>query len=263
MIHKGSCPASVSIIRHGRSKFNHLNSTRKADPKYIEFTRRYHHDPADPETVALAQEIRELYQLEFSDYNTPLTDGAEGEAIATGRALSQCMILPDVIYVSPYVRTIQTLEAIKLGWPELATLPVSLDIRLREQEHGMVDHYHDWRVFFTLHPEQRILRERQGRYLYRYPQGENIPDVQTRLELFHDGLCRNHAGENVLVVAHHLVIIAYRMILEGFDPTEFMRIDEEEKPVNCGITTFTAQAVETDPERSHLVLDSYNSCYYN
>ena len=30
------------------------------------------------------------------------------------------------------------------------------DERIREQEHGLSSIYNDWRVFFTLHPEQKI-----------------------------------------------------------------------------------------------------------
>ena len=49
---------------------------------------------------------------------------------------------------------------------------------------------------------------------------------------------KRFANKHVLVVAHFRIILCLRMILEGFDPEEFTRIDKEEGPINCGVTMY-------------------------
>jgi hypothetical protein len=44
-------------------------------------------------------------------------------------------------------------------------------------------------------------------------------------------------------------------------PEEFLRLDEHEKPVNCGVTRYFGKAV---PEsRGRLELERYNQQYYD
>jgi broad specificity phosphatase PhoE len=239
-----------------------LKQQKENDLEYQSFLFWFEISPTHPKTVELAERIAKRLSLAIGDHETPLAEGAEEDAIRTGHALSLSRTLPDVIYVSPYVRTHATLSALTMGWPSLAEVPTVEDVRLREQEHGLSLLYNDWRVFLTLHPQQYRLRLLEGRYFYRYPQGESVPDVQMRLKDFQETLIREHAGKDVLVVTHHLVILALRMNLERFDWKEFLRIDEEEKPINCGVTTYTSKPGDGQKGRGKLRLTEYNVCHF-
>lgn len=99
--------------------------------------------------------------------------------------------VPNAIFVSPYDRTLETLRRMTLGWPELIEVRKIEEERITEQDHGLSLLYSDWRVFSVLHPEQRQLRSIQGSYWYRYPQGENVPDVRERLRSWRGALIRD------------------------------------------------------------------------
>ncbi len=103
--------------------------------------------------------------------------------------------------------------------------------RLREQEHGLALLYNDWRMFQVMHPEQEALRTKQGPYWYRYPQGENVPDVRERLRSWLGTITRDYRGQSVLAITHHLAILGLRANLERLDAVQFTHLDEQEKPV--------------------------------
>ncbi|MCX6741540.1 MAG: histidine phosphatase family protein [Candidatus Parcubacteria bacterium] len=120
--------------------------------------------------------------------------------------------------------------------------------------------YNDWRIFQVLHPEQRLLYEQEGMYRYRYPQGESIPDVRDRSLLMMNTIVRDWANKNVMLVCHHLNILALRANLDRLREKEFIRLDKEEKPLNCGVTVYRGHPDLGQDGR--LVLEFYNKKYY-
>lgn len=256
-------PRQLTIIRHAVSGYNAQRLEKEKDPGYRRFRAFFEVDPTAKKTQELARSLVVKWSLKFGDHDTPLANSVNLEAIATGEELAdERKDVTDVIYVSPYVRTNATLEGLKKGWRSLSEVPVVQDERIREQEHGLYLLDNDWRLFYALHPEQYDLRMREGRYFYRYPQGESVPDVQLRLKDFLDTLIREHAGQDVLVVTHHLAILALRMNLERFDWNEFLRLDKEEKPINCGVSTYTSEPGDGRNRQGKLRLKHYNVCYY-
>jgi len=93
-------------------------------------------------------------------------------------------------------------------------------------------------------------------YRYRYPQGENVPDVRDRNTLMTATIARDYAGKNVMLVCHHLYILAQRTNHERLDEEEFLRLDAKEKPVNCGVTVYRGHPKLGQDGR--LVLEFYN-----
>lgn len=255
-------PASVTLIRHGQSEYNILRQAKEGDPIYQAFKRAFENAPDAPETKALALEVRQKFALGVSDHETCLTDEGEKQALQTGRSLaglSKQMVQPDIIFCSPYLRARSTLSWLKAGWA-LGAVKVVTEDRIREQEHGLALLYNDWRVFQTVHPEQRELREMQGSYWYQYPQGESVSQVRDRTRDVLSMLIRECAGQHVLLVTHHLTILSFRANLERLTPEQFIHLDEHEKPVNCGVTRY-----ECDPERGKngkLILRYYNQRLY-
>ncbi len=232
-------PAHLIIIRHGQSVYNALRAQKEADPVYQQFRRAFSVNPEGPETVALARQVWEKFRLGVSDHNTPLSLEGETQARLTGAAIfASGLPRPDVVFVSPYVRTQETLRHMRAGGFDIGSAKVVAEDRIREQEHGLTTVYNDWRVFQTLHPEQRMLREAAGPYWYRYPQGESVSDVRDRIRSWQDTLVREYAGQVVYCVSHHLTKLSIRANLERLTPEQFIHIDEKEKPINCGITHY-------------------------
>lgn len=261
-------PSSITFIRHGESQYNALRKRKEADPAYQDFKKAYEADFRSDLVFHMAAIARENYFLKVSDYETPLTQLGEWQAEETGRMLVAASKIPtpDVVFYSPYKRTKQTLDLLSLHWEALRDEDLSKiiqwnpDDRIREQEHGLALLYNDWRVFHVLHPEQKELHDLLGPYWYQYPQGESASQVRDRARLFTNMLIREWAGKHVLVITHHLTILSFRANYERLTPEEFVRLDKEMKPVNCGVTIYRG-----DPKRGkdgRLVLDTYNQKFY-
>lgn len=231
-------PKSLTIIRHGESAYNVLRAQKEDDALYKEFKIAFEKDYQSPQTIELAKQVQKKFTLGVSDYDTPLTEEGIRQARETGRNLLDNMFLPDVVFVSPYLRTRETFKFLAEEFSGLSKGKVVYDDRIREQEHGLSLLYNDWRVFHTFHPEQKKLHGLMGRYWYQYPQGESVSNVRDRNRDFTRMLIREYAGKRVLLVSHHLTILSFRGIFERLSPEEFVYLDEHEKPVNCGVTTY-------------------------
>lgn len=253
-------PNSLTLVRHGQSEYNALRAKKEADPTYQQFKAEFKKDSTSEIARYLAKLINNKFSLGVGDYGTLLTKEGRTQARVTGRELQKHIHLPEVVFVSPYLRTRNTFEEMVAGWPELGNAKIVFDDRIREQEHGLSLIYNDWRVFEALHPEQRKLHELLGPYWYQYPQGESVSEVRDRIRLFMEMLVREYAEKEVLLITHHLTILSIRANLERLSPEEFIRIDEEEKPINCGVTTYVGSpGVGTNGK---LELFSYNDCLW-
>jgi broad specificity phosphatase PhoE len=256
-------PNTLTVVRHGQSAYNELKGLKEADPLYAEFKRAYSRRGKDPRAAKeLAQQLISAgkFILGCGDHDTKLTDAGGQQAEVTGSRLSELISLPDVIFVSPYLRTHHTLGRLAVGWPELADVKTVEEERVREQEHGLALLYNDWRIFNTMHPEQEKLRNLQGPYWYRYPQGENVPDVRERHRSMLGTFTRDYAEQNVLIVGHHLSILSLRANLERLDADGFIDLDLNHKPVNCGATVY--RGGPNLGQDGHLELDIYNQQLY-
>lgn len=236
-------PESVIIVRHAQSDYNRLRAIKESDELYRLFKKAYQDRFFSLETRALAKKVRNKFALGISDHKTPLSKEGMHQARGTGYAMSRVVDLPDVIFVSPYLRTKQTLQFMIQFWPELKNVKTISEDRIREQEHGLALLYNDWRVFHVFHPEQKELYELMGMYYYQYPQGESVSQVRERIRSFTSTLIREWAGKKVMLITHHLTILSIRANFERLSPEEFIRLDREEKPKNCGVTEFKGNPV--------------------
>lgn len=253
-------PASLMLIRHDTSAYNVLRGKKEKDSVYQTFLKEFEKNPESEDTVRLAKEIEARFALDTGDWDTPLADLEGKQALKTGRGLREQYPLPDVIFVSPYHRTIMTLECMKMGWPELEDVKTYEEERIREQEHGEALLYNDWRIFHALNPKQRRLYEKQGPYWYCYPQGENVPNVRERVRSWFRTLTKDFRNKRVLAITHNITILSIRANLERLGANEFIHLDQHEKPINCGVTGYRG-----DPllgKNGKLILDFYNNRYY-
>lgn len=256
-------PESITVARHGQSAYNILRAQNEQKPEYQEFIKAYDNRHENFEAAhRIAQQLvaNETCSLGLGDHDTPLTKEGEQQSYITGQKLSELIEVPDVIFVSPYLRTKQTLGQMALGWSELADVETYEEERVREQEHGLRLVYNDARLFNVMHPEQEKLRKIEGPYWYRYPQGENVPDVRERWRSMLGTFTRDYADKKLLIVTHHLSILALRANLERLGADEFQELDKHQKPVNCGTTIYRGDS--TQGKNGRLVLDTYNAKLY-
>lgn len=249
-------PASLTIIRHDISKYNILKQMKAKDPRYQAFVREFERDPYSALTQELARQMQEIYALPYSDQNTPLVEVNSPRAVETARNLAAISVVPDVIFIAPYLRTKQTYNAFILGWPELCSVPFYFEERVGEQRHGLSELYNDWRVFHALHPDQKKLYDQVGSYWYQYPQGENRPMVRDRVRSFNTTITRDFRNKHVMVFSHHLYLLCQMANLERWDAEEFERVDHEDKPINCGVTRYVG--VPNLGRNGKFKLDYYN-----
>jgi len=258
-------PKELILIRHGQSEFNILTAKKEPDPEYQEFKERYKSEAKNDfqfseRTVQLALIMQKRYNLSTSDSKTQLTEFGKEQSEKTGIGLAQNYELPDVIFVSPYVRTLQTLEEIVKGWPELKKVRVIEDERIRERNIGLLELYNDWRVLNVLKPVQGRLRQRQGGFYFQYPQGESIVDVRSRNRQWSQTLTRDWSEKKVLVVSHHLTILSIRSLYERWDEEKFLWQDENDVPKNCSLTVYRGDPNQGDDGK--LILEEYNKIFY-
>src|SRR5260221_5681558 len=106
-------PETLTLIRHDVSTYNDTKEQKANDPVFRAFNRAFAQDPTSSRTRDLATYIQNRYALGTGDSDTPLkptreTETSRSEIMAS--KLKNIMPLPDVIFVSPYLRTKQTLE---------------------------------------------------------------------------------------------------------------------------------------------------------
>jgi broad specificity phosphatase PhoE len=255
-------PVELLLIRHAESAYNELKKKKDADPDYRRFRGLFEQDRGNPETASLARVLQQRHSLGCSDRETPITKRGERQARITGRRMRETeSAAPEIVFVSPYLRTLETLRLLKEEWPEMAGAREFREERIREKDHGLALLYNDWRIYHVLQPEQGRLHDLLGDYDYRFMNGENIPDVRQRTHSWITTITREFAGRRVMAITHHLTILATRANFERMGPEEFLRLDEHEKPVNCGVTRYFGKA--DVGSRGRLELERYNQQYYD
>lgn len=162
------------------------------------------------ETVKMARSVRETFRLPYSDADMPVHDPCP--ALITGRRLGLVYPAPDFVFVSPFMRTRQTLELIMQAWPKLKQKRVIVDARIQEQDYGIATQYFDRRVFSVLCPSEAEKMRAEGS-TYRYPDGESQSDVCNRVTEWSIALESDYGGCRVLVISHYGVIRNLRQIL--------------------------------------------------
>ena len=253
-------PTELLLIRHAESAYNNLKKTKAADPDYRRFRELFEGDRSNPEIGPLARALQTRHALGCSDRDTPITVQGELQARITGRRMRESGVqCPDVVSVSPYLRTVETLRYLKEEWPALGNAREYKEERIREKDHGLALLYNDWRIYHVIHPEQGALHRLLGEYDYRFVNGENIPDVRQRNLSWIATLTREFSGKRVMAITHHLTILATRANFERLGPDEFLHLDEHEKPVNCGVTRYICDVSAT---QGKLKLAKYNEQYY-
>jgi len=197
--------------------------------------------------------------IALRDVDVPLSELGETQAAALGRWFAEQAPLAraEVVLSSPYVRAVRTAEIIRdQGGLSKADSPLVIDERLREREFGILDRL--TRIGIEqLHPEQAELRALLGKFYHRPPGGESWCDVILRLRSALHTLSLHHSGQRVLIVAHEVVILCFRYLLEQMTEAQVLKISHEGDVANCGLTEYECTSSESQPS-AILKLVRYN-----
>jgi probable phosphoglycerate mutase len=213
---KQTWPKQIWIVRHGESAGNVARDAADlAGHARIDIAER----DVDVPLSALGQEQADALGAWFA--NLPVTDQ------------------PDVILSSPYRRSLRTADTIAQHLSAGHELKVSADERLREKEFGILDRL-THRGIEELHPEQAEFRRILGKFYHRPPAGESWCDVILRLRSMLDTISLHYADRRVLIVAHQVVVLCMRYIIETLSEQQILDIDRQGDVKNCGVTEYAA-----------------------
>ncbi|GAA0912333.1 histidine phosphatase family protein [Virgisporangium ochraceum] len=194
------------------------------------------HGESTGNLAAAAAETGRLEEIDIPerDADVPLSDTGREQAAAVGRWLAERP--PDLVVVSPYLRTVQTAE---IALASLAgDVPVRRDERLRDRELGILDLLTTHGVQTRL-PAEAVRRKRLGKFYYRPPGGESWADVALRLRALLGDLRRDHDGGKVLLFGHEAVVFLLRYLIEGLTEQQLMELAHDGTIANCSVTTWS------------------------
>jgi broad specificity phosphatase PhoE len=171
------------------------------------------------------------------DHTVGLSARGHEQAAAAGRSLGASFLQDALVYLSPYRRTRETLEAMLTGAGVARDgLRVYEDPRLREVEHG----------YDPVEP-QEALRKTHGWFYYRFKGGESPADCYDRTSGFLETLMRQadrKQAERVLIVTHGLTIRCFVMRFLHLRVEDFDRL---ENPDNCATITLGLPEALNEP----------------
>ncbi|MDF7773663.1 histidine phosphatase family protein [Sphingomonas sp. AOB5] len=195
--------------------------------------------------------------LNLRDVDVPLSGLGERQADALGRWFAQGLGggVPDVILCSPYVRARDTARRFCDAGGAHAEEAICGDERLREKEFGILDGLTTAGIVAE-EPRQAEFRQLLGKFYHRPPGGESWCDVIFRLRSLLDTVSLHHGGRKVMIVAHQVVVLCLRYVIENLSEEEILAIDRQGDVANCSVTEYAYDpAVGQD---GGLVLVRYN-----
>ncbi|WP_299651425.1 histidine phosphatase family protein [Sphingomonas bacterium] len=211
-------PSRLWIVRHGQSAGNVAR------------------DLAD---AAGAERI----DVSGRDVDVPLSAMGEEQARGLGRWFAgpsksgAVDARPEIVLVSPYLRARQTAELFRAEGGCDPALSLCHDERLREKEFGILDGLTGAGIR-ALQPDQAEFRRLLGKFYHRPPGGESWCDVIFRLRSLMDTVALHHGGQRVMIVAHQVVVLCLRYIIEGLSEEEILAIDRAGDVANCSVTEY-------------------------
>ena len=197
------------------------------------------------------------------DMDVPLSELGAEQATALGAwfAAMKEGERPTVVLCSPYVRAVQTVELVRKAGGLGEGVSIVLDERLREREFGVLDRLTHAGIRQRF-PEQSEARTRLGKFYHRPPGGESWCDVILRLRSVLDTISLHHAsrGSRVLIVAHQVVVLCLRYLIEEMTEAEILAVDKVDDVANCGVTEYTRGTASHDgsEDNAELSLVKYN-----
>lgn len=168
------------------------------------------------------------------DWRIALTGKGMEQAREAGRRIAESIGDETFgVFCSPYVRTVQTKDAMLEGIGRTPLFDYQ-DPTLREQEYGNMPPADE-------NAANRAQRKQFGYFFYRFPDGESCADVYDRMALFLDSLYRRFkrpgCPSNIIIVSHGTAI---KCFLARWYHWDVSRFDVRLPLPNCHIAVMTA-----------------------
>ena len=178
-------------------------------------------------------------ELSTRDVDIVLSPRGEEQARVLGRwfAALDPEARPDVMLASPYARAHSTATLLREAGGTAEDDAICVDERLREKEFGVLDGLTVSGVA-AVYPDQAEFRRLLGKFYHRPPGGESWCDVIFRLRSLLDTIALHHAGRRVMIVAHQVVVLCLRYVIENMSEEQVLAIDREGDVANCSITEY-------------------------
>ena len=191
------------------------------------------------------------------DVDVPLSDLGREQAAALGKwfATAHEDGRPDILLASPYARAVETAQVFRDAGGCRADERICLDERLREKEFGILDGL-TRKGIVEFQPDQARFRDQLGKFYHRPPGGESWVDVIFRLRALMDTVSLHYGGRRVMIVAHQVVVLCLRYVIENLSEAEILAIDKAGDIANCAITEYKFDA--SSDKDGGLVLARYN-----
>ena len=200
----------------------------------------------------------EVIDIAMRDVDVPLSDRGRAQATALARWTQlRGDDRPTIVLTSPYIRAVETAAPIAATVEVPHSQTPIIDERLREKEFGALDRLTRAGIVARF-PAEVAMRERLGKFYYRPPSGESWCDVVQRLRGVMLELQHNYAGEHVAIVAHQVIVLCFRYLIEQLDEKKILAIDSLGDVANGSVTSYRFDA-NANHGRGGLVLEVYNS----
>lgn len=189
------------------------------------------------------------------EVDVPLSGPGERQAAALGRWMGALRETerPSVLYCSPAVHAQQTAEIALLEAG--LDLPAGVDERLRERELGVLQGP-GGRGVQEHFPQEAQRHAALGPFYYRPLGGEAWTDVVLRVRSVLEDVRRDCAGERVLLVAHQVVVLLVRYVVEAMTEDEVLAVDAGGTIAHCSVTSYSFDP--TLGPRGGLRLERFN-----
>ncbi len=167
------------------------------------------------------------------DYKLNLTEKGREQAMKAGVEIKKIIDRESICsYISPYYRTRQTYEGIKIILKKNISQEFE-DPRIREQDWG---HLRSEEISNELSDK----RDGYGTFFYRIQDGESGADVYDRMSTFNETMFRDFNKkdyeENVLIVSHGMAI---RIFLMRWFHWSVEYFESLKNPKNCQVIVLT------------------------
>jgi probable phosphoglycerate mutase len=189
------------------------------------------------------------------DADVELSPLGRTQAEALGRWLAGLPPVrrPEVVVCSPYVRAQQTWHCATDTAGDLGVqLPeANRDARLRDRLMGDLELLTSAMIAERF-PAEAARRRNAHEFTYRPPGGESFGDIAVRLDALMHDLHAEYAGRRVFLVAHDVVVLMLRYVIERLTSDDLATIMQDGSVANASLTRF-------DGSSGRLQLVEYNA----
>ncbi len=277
----------ITFVRHLESKYNEYKETIKNDSHYQEFM--------TTKSIKRKNELVEVLMKDFFtkvgiDYKTWLSDTWHQEWNRLSYLYAELIqnnpeLFPDLIYISPYVRTrltahyfLQNIKWLDIDFEKLINqsklkdliiwsflgkdITIKIDERIRERDHGsniapsFIRDYLDGKNNFH---NMLTKEEREMMYYYTSPAWwESQAYTNARKHEFLKSVYEKNKFKNIWCFDHHLDILWGVQSISGWSFETFYKLNEMRRPKNGSLTVFSKVPKTQKGDENKFRIAGYN-----